>query len=228
MIKSLVSIGIALDKEIRNNNNINIVEFKVVNNIDNIVHKCKLIGIKYEKIEKDTYIIVVKNSISIISSEKIALNSTGISGILPRVQLDTLDVSGINFDKLVDISFLFQDLYAKEFKGFESKSGSIERINHLFHGAHIDNLDLTKFNTSNVRGMVSTFENFKGNIIGLETFDTLNVLSMKRMFYRAQIENEVSLRNFRCTNLKHNEDMFTYCSDTIKDRYTIRLCGLVY
>ena len=53
MIKSLVSIGIALDREIRNNN-INIVEFKVVNNIDSIVHKCKLLGINYEKIEKDT------------------------------------------------------------------------------------------------------------------------------------------------------------------------------
>lgn len=227
MVKSLNSISKAIDRIVRCTN-INTVEFKVVDNIDNIIQKCKLLGIKYEKIEKDTYIIVVKNSISIISSEKIALNSTGISGILPRVQLDTLDVSGINFDKLVDISFLFQDLYAKEFKGFESKSGSIERINHLFHSACIDNLDLTNFNTSNVRGMVSTFESFEGSIIGLETFNTSNVLSMKKMFYKANIKNEVSLRNFKCNNLKHNEDMFSFCSDTIKDRHTIRLCNLGY
>lgn len=227
MIKSLNSIERALDKIVRHTD-INTVEFKVVDNIDNIVHKCKLLGINYEKIEKDTYIIVVKQSVSIITPEKISINTTGVQGIMPRIELDKFDVSGIDFDKSIDISFLFYGLHIKVLKGFESKSGSIERINHLFHSACIDNLDLTKFNTSNVKGMVSTFESFEGNIIGLETLDTSNVLSMKKMFYGADIKNNVSLRNFRCNSLKHNEDMFTKCSDTIVDRYTIKLCGLVY
>lgn len=227
MVKSLNSISKAIDR-IARCTNINTVEFKVVDNIDNIIQKCKLLGMKYEKIEKDTHIIVVKKSISIITPEKISINNTGVKGIMPRIELDKFDVSGIDFDKSIDISFLFYGLHIKELKGFESKSGSIERINHLFHSACIDNLDLTNFNASNVRGMVSTFESFEGSIIGLETFNTSNVLSMKKMFYKANIKNEVSLRNFKCNNLKHNEDMFSFCSDTIKDRHTIRLCNLGY
>ena len=78
--------------------------------------------------------------------------------------------------------------------------------------SEIDNIDISKWDVSNVTNMASMFggcESFEGK--GLENWDVSNVISMKYMFQNCENFKAKDLDKWNVSNVKNMEYMFDNC-----------------
>lgn len=69
-------------------------------------------------------------------------------------------------------------------------------------------LDLSKWNTSNVKIMNSTFMRFKGYVKGLENWDVSKVTNMSNMFHGVAEKFNLDLSKWNISNVDNTEEMF--------------------
>ena len=89
---------------------------------------------------------------------------------------------------------------------------NLKDISNLFTFCNINELDLSSFNTSNVRNMQRMFagcENLEK--LELSSFNTSNVRNMRGMFNNCINLKNIDLSNFTAENLIDAENMFTKC-----------------
>ncbi len=79
---------------------------------------------------------------------------------------------------------------------------------------NLEKLDLTSFDTSNVKDMTCMFANCKNlkEIIFGENFDTSKVTSMRRMFQGCNNLETLDLSNFNTSSVTNMIEMFQYCT----------------
>ena len=83
----------------------------------------------------------------------------------------------------------------------------IVSMSYLFSHSSARSIDLSSFNTSNVRNMNSMFEDFYERPLDLSGFDTRNVIDMRRMFY--EFETDIlNLSSFDLSNSANLSEMF--------------------
>lgn len=104
----------------------------------------------------------------------------------PDADLNFIDVSFVK-----DMSYLFEGCDEFVGTGLENWDvGNVYNMSHMFEDALSFNGDLSKWNVSNVTTMSWMFESaisFTG--IGVENWDTGNVVCMYRMFNKAKVFN---------------------------------------
>ena len=83
----------------------------------------------------------------------------------------------------------------------------------MFSGCEsLMSLDLTKFNTTNVKFMQEIFKDCKSlEDFKISTFDTKNVIKMESMFQNCYKLKKIDLVNFYTQNLRHFHSMFSGC-----------------
>ena len=84
----------------------------------------------------------------------------------------------------------------------------------MFHGCQkLSSLDLSKFNTEKVEGMISMFEDCKNlSSLDLSKFNTEKVTDMRGMFCGCQNLSSLDLSNFNTANVMEMGNMFYNCS----------------
>ena len=90
----------------------------------------------------------------------------------------------------------------------------ITNTSHMFYYcSSLKSIDLSSFNTSNVKYMASMFSGCSSlESIDLSSFVTTNVNNMSSMFGNCSSLKSISLSSFNTTKVENMSEMFCYCS----------------
>ncbi|PPE06162.1 BspA family leucine-rich repeat surface protein [Williamsoniiplasma lucivorax] len=101
------------------------------------------------------------------------------------------DLSNWNTSKIIDMSFMFEDVTTFEGKGLKSWDVSkVENMKYMFSGSPRFNQNLSEWKTTSLKNMQYMFHNataFQGN--GLESWDVSKVTNMYGTFRKAKAFN---------------------------------------
>lgn len=115
-------------------------------------------------------------------------------------KLASLDLSSFNTANTKYVESMFQD--CENLKNIKFSPdftiAKVDDISHMFNGcSSLTALDLSKFNTSQVKWMIGTFMDCSSlTKLDLSSFDTANVIDMNGMFNNCSSLKELDLRSF--------------------------------
>ena len=151
-------------------------------------------------------------------NSKIYLN---IKGISQRHILGHL-FRGNNYLNKIYINGYSQEISNKNIYNLNESNNYVELIwndnldncDYLFHaGNEITKIDLSNFDTSNVKSMQGMFYGCSSlTSLNLTNFDTSNVINMDAMFQYCSSLTSLDLSYFKTSNVKNMGSMFLYCS----------------
>ena len=115
-------------------------------------------------------------------------------------KLASLDLSSFNTANTSYVESMFQDCENLQNIKFspDFTIAKVDDISHMFSGcSSLTALDLSKFNTSQVKKMIWTFKDCSSlTKLDLSSFDTSNVIDMNGMFNNCSNLKELDLRSF--------------------------------
>ena len=115
-------------------------------------------------------------------------------------KLASLDLSNFNTANTSQVESMFQDCENLQSIKFSPNFtiAKVNNINRMFSGcSSLTALDLSKFNTSQVKWMIGTFKDCSSlTKLDLSSFDTSNVIDMNGMFNNCSNLKELDLRSF--------------------------------
>lgn len=115
-------------------------------------------------------------------------------------KLASLDLSSFNTANTIHADSMFQDCENLQSIKFspDFTIAKVDNINRMFSGcSSLTALDLSKFNTSQVKKMIWTFMDCSSlTKLDLSSFDTSNVIDMNGMFNNCSSLKELDLRSF--------------------------------
>ena len=115
-------------------------------------------------------------------------------------KLASLDLSSFNTANTIHAESMFQDCENLQSIKFspDFTIAKVDNINRMFSGcSSLTALDLSKFNTSQVKKMIWTFKDCSSlTKLDLSSFDTSNVIDMNGMFNNCSSLKELDLRSF--------------------------------
>ncbi|WP_223896253.1 MucBP domain-containing protein [Lactobacillus huangpiensis] len=115
-------------------------------------------------------------------------------------KLASLDLSSFNTANTSYVESMFQDCENLQSIKFspDFTIAKVDDISHMFSGcSSLTALDLSKFNTSQVKKMIWTFKDCSSlTKLDLSSFDTSNVIDMNGMFNNCSSLKELDLRSF--------------------------------
>ncbi|KGG53546.1 MucBP domain-containing protein [Lactobacillus sp. wkB10] len=115
-------------------------------------------------------------------------------------KLASLDLSSFNTANTIYAESMFQDCENLQSIKFspDFTIAKVDDISHMFSGcSSLTALDLSKFNTSQVKKMIWTFKDCSSlTKLDLSSFDTSNVIDMNGMFNNCSSLKELDLRSF--------------------------------
>ena len=92
----------------------------------------------------------------------------------------------------------------------------------MFAYSAASSLDLSSFNTSNIRDMSRMFESSKATTLNLSSFNTNKVTDMSRMFQAAtNLKTIYASDKFVTTNVTKSSAMFRYCESLVGGNGTV-------
>ena len=113
----------------------------------------------------------------------------------------------------MDMSYMFEDcsgLTSLDLSKFNTSQ--VKEMMGMFKNCSgLTSLDLSKFNTSHVTNMYSMFYGSGITSIDVSSFDTSNVTSMSYMFFACNNLTEIDLSNFNTSNVTNMSSMFANC-----------------
>ena len=134
---------------------------------------------------------------------------------LPEGVIYVEDVSS-NSDESIKLYYLENPETNLKKVYLASSSGLIKMntsMDYMFAGlTHVESLDLSRLDTSNVTSMVGVFYNSKMTLLNVSTWDTSKVMNMNYMFRGASGLTNIDLDGFVTTNLKSMSAMFADCT----------------
>ena len=180
------------------------------------------------------YLIILCISISSISNEKIIFYSSDNIIIL---KIKITQKSGYNilnsnwYNKLnhhldeVYLNGIFQDnyRYQNQFNIYLNETENnitlvwkknLDTTDNMFYGCvHVNEIDLSNFNTSEITDMSNMFRScFSLTYINLTNFDTSKIIDMKSMFEGCSSLEHLDLSYFDTSNVLNMSSMFLGCS----------------
>lgn len=115
-------------------------------------------------------------------------------------KLASLDLSSFNTTNTSQVESMFQDCENLQNIKFspDFTIAKVDNINRMFNGcSSLTALDLSKFNTHQVKSMIGTFMDCSSlTKLDLSSFDTSNVIDMNGMFNNCSSLKELDLRSF--------------------------------
>ena len=95
-------------------------------------------------------------------------------------------------------------------------TSNVKDMGWMFSGSQATALDLSNFNTSNVTNMEGMFNKSEATALDLSNFNTSNVTNMRWMFSNSQATT-LDLSNFNTSNVTNMEEMFYKSQATTLD-----------
>ena len=130
--------------------------------------------------------------------------------------LKSIDLSSFDTSKVINMKWMFYNCKRLESLNFSEnfvtdKVNDMERI--FFECKNIKSLDLTNFDTKNVRVMKQMFSGCEDleKIVFSKAFDTHNVIDMEGMFSGCKKLKDLDISFFSTENVIHMDDMFSRC-----------------
>ena len=112
-----------------------------------------------------------------------------------------------------DYSYLFEGYNGTELDVSKFDTSNVQDMNNMFNTCYsLTSLDVSNWDTSNVKDMGFMFYYCSYlTQLNLSNFDTSNVTNMERMFCSCQLLTSLDTSNFDTNNVKNMSDMFANC-----------------
>ena len=132
--------------------------------------------------------------------------------------LTNIDLSNLNSDNIITMSFMFYD--CKSLRNINFSNFNTEKVITM-EGMFADceslrNLNLSNFNTEkviNIKGMFEGCNSLKE--LDLSNFKTEKVIDMSELFCRCQSLKNLDLSNFNTKNVKTMSELFSNCKSLV-------------
>ena len=171
-------------------------------------------------------------------------NVTNMGWMFSDSKATSLDLSSFDTSNVTNMDWMFYKSAATKIKGLNNFSTSkVTDMSSMFGYSKLTTLDLSSFDTSNVKNMFYMFfssvateikglNNFntskvtnmygmffgtKATSLDLSSFDTSNVTSMKQMFYMSAATEIKGLNDFNTSKVTNMGGMFGYSKLTCLD-----------
>ena len=162
-----------------------------------------------------------EDNFNLISLDLSHFNSSNVSSMKSMfnrcIKLEFLDLSNLNTSNVTNMGFMFNECNKlKEIKGinyFDTRK--VTKIDAMFQECYeLEKLDLTNFNTANVKNMEYMFNKCKKlkEIKGINNFITNKVEDMDSMFNSCNELEQLDLSNFDTSNVIDMTRMFNNCN----------------
>jgi len=120
----------------------------------------------------------------------------------------------INTSYVTDMSGMFctcWNLNSLDLSSFNTTN--VKNMSNMFNGCNVSSLDLSGFDTSNVTDMSSMFSGCSAlTSLDLRGFSTSNVIYMNNMFWYCTSLTSVDLSSFNTSNVTYMNGMFLFCN----------------
>ena len=141
------------------------------------------------------------------------------TGLFKNSQAKLIDVSDFNTVNITDMDSMFSNAAAVEINGLEYLNTSkVTDMDSMFSGTFKNNndtqktiLDLSGFDTKNVKYMQNMFNGSQASSIIVSNFDTSKVTEMYGMFMSTQNIRSLDLSSFNTKNVTNMSGMFRSC-----------------
>ena len=141
------------------------------------------------------------------------------TGLFKNSQAKVIDVSDFNTSYITNMSYMFGNAATTEIKGLEYLNTSgVTDMDSMFGGTFKNNndtqkaiLDLSGFDTKNVKHMQNMFNGSQASSIVVSNFDTSKVTEMYGMFMSTQNIRNLDLSSFNTKNVTNMSGMFRSC-----------------
>ena len=124
--------------------------------------------------------------------------------------------TSINNKPIVSMNFMFMESQASSIDLSSFDTSNVKKMSGMFQYSEATELDVSGFDTSNVTAMDFMFWYSKSSELDVSSFDTSNVTEMTYMFASSKA-TELDLRNFDTSNVTHMQSMFRWCKATSID-----------
>ena len=127
--------------------------------------------------------------------------------------LQDIDISNFNMMNVETVERMFSSVNQMISITIPSTSSKLKKMGYMFYSCYaLENIDLSKMNTSNVTDMRFMFYNCSSlKTIDLSMFNTKKVNSMAYMFSNCRELKRLDLSNFETPNLRYTNQMFDAC-----------------
>ena len=135
--------------------------------------------------------------------------AVSVRSLFQYTALKTLDLTGLSFSNVVDISYIFSnnEKLTKIILG-NFKNTPFTSVYGAFSGLNLENLDLSNWNTSNVESLGGLFSSSKIKYLDVSGWDLENVVSVDSLFYNADIEAIIGMEDWYLPNLNSANSAF--------------------
>ena len=143
-------------------------------------------------------------------------NVTSMDSMFKSNYANKIDVSSFDTSNVTNMHSMFSGTAATEIIGYENfNTSKVINIGSMFTGVEINEIDISKYDTSNVENMSCLFcDSEITSIKGLTNLKTSNVTNMSSMFQRLTLSS-LDLSNFDTSNVTNMSDMFANCSNLV-------------
>lgn len=135
--------------------------------------------------------------------------AVSIRSLFRNTSLISLDLTGLNFSNVVDISYIFSN--NEKLNNIllgNLKNCRFTSLDGAFSGLNLESLDLSNLNTSNVESLWRLFSSSTIKYLDVSGWDLENVVSVDSLFYNADIEVIIGMGNWYLPKLNSANSAF--------------------
>ena len=151
-----------------------------------------------------------------LDNVKIYLNPRSNSMFSGLNKVTSIDLSGFDTSKVINMSSMFADCYSLTSLNLSTfDTSSVTNMSNMFTNCvSLTSINLSGFDTSKVSNMNRMFFNCeKLTTLNLSSFVTSNVVDMKEMFAYSSKLTSLDLSSFNTSKVVSFEKMFQYCGE---------------
>lgn len=132
-----------------------------------------------------------------------------------------IDIDALDTSNVLDMSYMFSDMWLQSDAGIKLNfnTQNVTDMQGMFSKAIFEgtsasghkrcDLDLSSFDTRNVRTMDEMFSELTIKSLNISSFETHNVTSFDKMFYKLKIDDKLNVENITAENGASTYKMFT-------------------
>lgn len=192
------------------------LNFKIVNSIDSLESKYKILGIKCLRVNSDIICTSNNGKTTLMSSKPFKLcNKTEKYelGVFSGCTFEKIDLHSVMEVDNTNLDYLFAHSVIREIDFGDLDISNVDSLAGLFWGSGtlttVKNFE--KLDTSNVKSMYGMFENTDIEYIDLSKMNTSSVITMQEMFKNCKMKN-ICLDSFDTSNVINMASMFESCN----------------
>lgn len=174
------------------------LEFKPnYENLENYINKASILGFNIQKVEKDVYIVNIKDTMILVTKNKICMPKYS-NNLFEQTDFKSIDLKGLDSSKTIEMSGMFLNSYAEEIKNINKLDLSfVSSMRSMFAVNELKRIDLSNLKTPRLENTCRMFLESTIDELDITNLDFSTIQIAAEMFGKCEIKRlKINTLNF--------------------------------